>query len=121
DLAMHPLIGWEETASGINAADWLTTVAPAAAVVYRTSSLVNQLIAAKAGIGLAILPCYLGDPEPDLARAIAGPVPELGSELWMVTHSDLKRTARVRAFFDEVGEGIAADRALIEGRASVAG
>jgi DNA-binding transcriptional LysR family regulator len=121
DLATHALIGWEETASGINAADWLNAAAPAAAVVYRTSSLVNQLIAAKAGIGLAMLPCYLGDPEPELARAIAEPVPDLTSELWMVTHSDLKRTARVRAFFDEVGEGIATDRALIEGRQPIAG
>jgi len=94
----------------------LNAAAPAAAVVYRASSLVNQLIAAKAGIGLAMLPCYLGDPEPDLARAIADPVPELTSELWMVTHSDLKRTARVRVFFGRGRRGIAADRTLIEGR-----
>lgn len=116
DLALHALIGWEEGASGINAADWLAAAAPAAAVVYRTTSLVNQLVAVKAGIGLAVLPCYLGDPEPDLARAFPEPVPELSRELWIVTHSDLKRTARVRAFFDQVGEGIATDRALIEGR-----
>jgi hypothetical protein len=44
-------------------------------------------------------------------------VPELARELWIVTHTDLKRTARVRAFFDMVGDGLAADRALFEGRA----
>jgi DNA-binding transcriptional LysR family regulator len=115
-LSEHALIGWEEAAVGINAADWLAALAPASAFVYRTSSLVNQLVAAKAGIGLAVLPCYLGDPEADLARALPGPVPELALELWIVTHTDLKRTARVRAFFELVGEGIAADRALIEGR-----
>jgi hypothetical protein len=43
-------------------------------------------------------------------------VPELAGELWIVTHSDLKRTARVRAFFDIVGEAIASERALFEGR-----
>jgi len=117
DLAVHPLIGWEEGAAEINAADWLTSVAPVSAVIYRTNSLVNQLLAVKAGIGLAVLPCYLGDPEPDLARALVDPVPQLARELWIVTHLDLKRTARVKAFFEFIASGIAEDRALLEGRA----
>ncbi len=119
DLAKHNLIGWEEGVGGINAADWLAEVAPAAAVVYRTNSLVNQLEAARAGLGAAVLPCYLGDPEMELVRALPGaPVPALARELWIVTHQDLQRTARVRAFFDAVIAGIAADRTLIEGALS---
>jgi DNA-binding transcriptional LysR family regulator len=117
DLKAHPLIGWEETTTGITAAEWLSATAPQSAFAYRTSSLVGQLHAAKAGIGLAVLPCYLGDLEPELARALPDPVPELARELWIVTHTDLKRTARVRAFFDVVGDGLAADRALFEGHA----
>src|SRR5919106_1297080 len=116
DLKAHPLIGWEASTTGIKAAEWLNGIAPDPAFVYRTSSLVNQLHAAKAGIGLAVLPCYLGDLEPELARALPDPVPELARELWIVTHSDLRRTARVRAFFDVVGAGLAAERALFEGR-----
>jgi molybdate transport repressor ModE-like protein len=116
DLGAHALIGWDETAAGIVAADWLGRSAPAQAFVYRTSSLVNQLSAAKAGIGLAVLPCYLGDPEPDLTRALPQPVPELTGELWIITHADLKGTARVRAFFDLVGEGLARERDMLEGR-----
>jgi DNA-binding transcriptional LysR family regulator len=116
DLAAHALIGWE-AAVGINSAEWLAAAAPASAVVYRTNSLINQLAATKAGIGLAVLPCYLGDPEPTLVRALSKPVPELARELWIVTHNDLRRTARVRAFFDVVGEGLASERALFEGRA----
>lgn len=116
-LAAHALIGWEEGASGIKAADWLSAIVPSSSIVYRTSSLVNQLVAARAGMGLAVLPCYLGDPEPQLRRALAKPVPDLSRELWIATHTDLKATARVRAFFEVVGEGIAADKALIEGTA----
>ncbi len=116
DLARHPLIGWEEGTTGINAADWLAEAAPASAVVYRTSSLVNQFVAARAGIGLAVLPCYLGDPEAGLRRALPdGPVPALARELWIVTHQDLRRVGRVRAFFDAVAQGVERDRALIEG------
>ena len=110
------MIGWAEDARGIAAADWLAGAVPEQQVVYRSSSLVNRLVAAKAGIGLAVLPCYLGDPEPDLVRAVEGPIPELSTELWIVTHSDLKNTARIRAFFDVVCEGLARARSILEGR-----
>lgn len=118
DLASHPLIGWEEGTAGVNAARWLAEAAPAEAVVYRTGSLVNQMVAARAGVGLALLPCYLGDPEPGLARAAPDPIADLSRELWIVTHRDLRNTARVRAFFDAVAHGVQADRALIEGLAA---
>jgi DNA-binding transcriptional LysR family regulator len=100
----HGLIALPENTTGIKAAEWLSATAPRSAFVYRTSSLVGQVHAAKAGIGLAALPCYLGDLEAELARALPAPVPELARELWIVTHTDLKRTARVRAFFDVVGD-----------------
>lgn len=116
DLRNQPLLGWEQTATGIRAADWLARAAPSTAFVYRTNSLVNQLIAAKASIGLALLPCYLADREPGLVRALNAPLPELAGELWIVTHADLKSTARVRAFFDVVGDGLARERGLFEGR-----
>jgi DNA-binding transcriptional LysR family regulator len=116
DLGRHALVGWEETAGGIMAADWLNRMAPDDAFVYRTNSLVNQFTAAKAGIGLALLPCYLGDEDEGLVRALSDPVPDLVGELWLVTHADLKRTARVRAFFDIVGEGLARERDLFGGQ-----
>jgi len=116
ELARHACIGWAATATGIQAADWLAQVAPASAFVYRTNSLVNQLVAAKAGLGVALLPCYLGDGEPDLTRALRAQLAELAGELWIITHVDLKSTARVRAFFDVIGEGLASERELFEGR-----
>jgi DNA-binding transcriptional LysR family regulator len=115
DLAGHALIGWDEAAFGIRAANWLEQAAPAEAFVYRTNSLLNQAAAAKAGIGLALLPCYLADGDPGLTRALPDVVPELSGELWIITHADLKATARVRAFFDLVGEGLARQRDLFEG------
>lgn len=115
-----PMIGWEAGVTGINTAEWLSRHGADDSFVYRTSSLVNQLVAAKEGIGIAVLPCYLGDPEPDLVRLVPGPVPALDRELWIVTHADLRRTARVRAFFDVVGEGIAAARALLAGKGEAA-
>lgn len=115
EVNRHALIGWEETTTGIGAADWLSRAAPLEAFVYRTNSLVNQLVATRAGMGLALLPCYLADRETGLTRALREPIAELDGELWIVTHADLKRTARVRAFFDSVGGGLARERELFEG------
>ncbi|MGG1946491.1 LysR family transcriptional regulator [Trinickia sp. NRRL B-1857] len=120
-LAEHALIGWDEGVSGIQAAQWLAQAAPEDAVVYRTNSLVNQLVAARAGIGLALLPCYLGDTEAGVVRAMPEPVPDLEGELWIVALADLKNTARVRAFFDVVGDGLSREHALFEGRGGVVG
>ena len=118
DIGHHPLIGWDEAAPRFGAADWLEQIATVDAFVYRTASLVNQLLAVKAGVGLAVLPCYLGDPEPDLARAFAKPIPELAAELWIVTHADIRNTTRVRAFFDFICDRLARQRDLFEGRSS---
>src|SRR5437773_1894151 len=113
----RPESGWLRRPSGwkMRRSPSVATL-PVATTVYRTTSLVNQCTAAKAGIGLALLPCYLGDEDSDLVRALPGPVPGLAGELWIVTHADLKRTARVRAFFDIVGEGLAREHNLFEGR-----
>jgi DNA-binding transcriptional LysR family regulator len=114
-LADGPVIGWHSDAEGIHAGTWLESEVPPAAIVYRSNSLINQLSAAKAGIGLAVLPCYLGDPEPGIARALSKPIPALARELWIVTHKDLKATARVRAFLDLVGAGLLAHKRLFAG------
>ena len=115
-LERHALIGWEDGTTDIQAAEWLSDAAPEAAFVYRANSLVNQLVAARLGIGLALLPCYLGDDDETLVRAMREPVSDLEGELWIVAHPDLKGTARVRAFFDVVGEGLSRERPVFEGR-----
>lgn len=58
-----------------------------------------QVAAAKGGLGIAILPCVLGDAEPGLVRASALK-PTKAWEIWLLTHSDLRKTARIRAFMD---------------------
>lgn len=117
NLGQRSLVGWEEGTVGIAPADWLARKAPPEAFVYRTNSLVNQLLAAQAGIGVALLPYYLGDPASGVVRVLESPIAELTGELWIVTHTDLRNTARVRAFFDVVGEGLARERELFEGNA----
>ena len=113
NFARHAVIGWDEPAR-IVASDWIAERVPAERIVYRSNSLVNQLMAARAGVGIALLPCYLADQDAGVRR-ISPVLPDLGSELWIVTHQDLKNTARVRAFLGVIGDAIAAQRRSFEG------
>ncbi|MEO8062692.1 MAG: LysR family transcriptional regulator [Pseudomonadota bacterium] len=108
------VIGWEEPAR-IVAGDWIAANVPSDRIFYRSNSLVNQLMAVRAGIGIALLPCYLADAD-DGIRRITGVLAEPASELWIVTHKDLRNTARIRAFLTVIGDAIVAARRSFEGQ-----
>jgi DNA-binding transcriptional LysR family regulator len=115
NFARHSVIGWDEP-SRIVVGDWIAANVPAGRIGYRSNSLVNQLMAVRAKVGIALLPCYLADAD-DGVRRISGVLPDLASELWIVTHQDLKNTARIRAFLGVIGDAIAARRRSFEGQA----
>ena len=66
------------------------------------------------GLGRRSCPAFLGDVSPALIR-LAPPLAELEAGLWILTHSDLRRSARVRAFMDFAGAEMAKQRRLLEG------
>lgn len=83
--------------------------------VYRTNSITAAHAAARAGIGLAALPCVLADCDPELVRATSLPE-EFMLDLWLLTHEDLRNTARVRNFLDFMAAALTTDADLLEGR-----
>lgn len=115
NFARHGVIGWEEP-SRVIAAEWLASHVPPERIHFRSNSLVNQLMTVRAGLGIALLPCYLGDRDEGVRR-ISAVLPDLTSELWIVTHQDLKNTARIRAFLGVIGDAVVAARRQYEGRA----
>lgn len=60
------------------------------------SSLDAIVAAAHAGLGLVMLPTYVGDPDPALRR-IEPADPRHMADLWLLCHPDLRHTARVQA------------------------
>lgn len=111
----HLLIGFDESLGQIGPARWLDRHGSGARTVYRSQSLVHMASAARAGIGLALLPCFLADAEPTLQRLfIADGEAETG--LWLLTHEELRHTARVRAFLDFVAPRLVARRKLFDPR-----
>ena len=77
-------------------------------------SLMVQLEACKAGMGLGMLPCFLGDPDPALKR-LSQPEPNANFVLWLLTHRDMRTNARIRTFTDFIASALKSHRPLLEG------
>ena len=85
--------------------------------LLRTNPIAAAIAATKAGMGLAPLPCGLADLEPDLVRVAALPE-DFTLDLWLLTHEDLRQTARIRAFLDFMAKELAKEASVLEGRSS---
>ncbi|MCI0753692.1 LysR family transcriptional regulator [Teichococcus vastitatis] len=87
-----------------------------ARIAGRFDSVQALVLAVRAGLGIAHLPCFAGDASPDLRR-LAPPEPGLATELWLLTHPDLRHTPRIRVMLDHLADEIASLRGRIEGAA----
>jgi DNA-binding transcriptional LysR family regulator len=106
-------IGWQDEAYNRM---MVTGSFPKARIRHRVDDMQTMRAMARAGLGLAMLPCYMADPDPGLVRAMPEPVTDKGLDLWILTHPAVKRVARVRAFTEFISRTIVADRDLFEGR-----
>jgi DNA-binding transcriptional LysR family regulator len=84
----------------------------------RASRMSLQLEAIRAGAGLGILPCFVGDADPDLVR-LTPPIADLtpSEDRWLLVHPDLRNVPRVRAAIEWIRAEFKAGRAALEGRA----
>ncbi len=99
DPAMQPWVLPDDSLSALPAALWAAERRLDRRAAFRANSLLAMRAAAAEGLGLVILPCYVGDAEPRLVR-LGDPLPELEGALWLLAHPDLRRVARVRAVLD---------------------
>ncbi|QQQ02065.1 LysR family transcriptional regulator [Lysobacter enzymogenes] len=101
-------------------AQWLRRMQYDRRAVFSANSLLGLREAAVAGLGLTVLPCYLGDGERGLVR-VGDPVEAMGADLWLLQHPDLRRTERVRALAEALREGVRALQPDLSGRAGPIG
>ncbi len=64
--------------------------------------------------GLSILPCYLGDGDPDLVR-VSNPLAEASVTMFLLVHQDLRNVPVVRAMMDEVIDLYESHRHILRG------
>ena len=116
-VAAAPWIGFGEHYAPPRAKRWLDEAVGPRRQACRIDSVLGMAEAAAAGVGAAILPCFLGDRHPGLVR-VGAPLADLDVDLWILTHADLRHSARVRAFMEVAGAELVKMRKALEGDVS---
>jgi DNA-binding transcriptional LysR family regulator len=99
EIAQHAVIAFEGQIAESRPARWFHSYAAAANIVARSKSMLSTLSAVKTGIGLALLPHHIGQPEEELVRVLELPA-DLKQPMTLLVHPDLRNVPRVQAFFD---------------------
>lgn len=105
DILNHRWIGFIDAPRATPIGVWFDKLTDSANICLRCDSFVAARIAAESGIGLALLPHFLGDTSQKLIKLDA-PKPEMKTGLWLLTHPDLVRSARVHAFIEHFSEAL---------------
>jgi DNA-binding transcriptional LysR family regulator len=114
DLAGHDVVGYDPDAGFIPGGKWLSRASAGARVVLKCDQILSALAASAAGLGVTVLPCFVGDSEPTVER--------LGNEvverepLWLVVHPDLLNATRVRLVVDMLNQIFERDRRRLGGK-----
>jgi DNA-binding transcriptional LysR family regulator len=98
----------------IKAVKFVQEHVPPERIAYKVNTVLGLAEAVESGLGIGHLPCFIGDARPGLVR-LAPPKPEFAADLWLLTHPDLRHSARVRIFLDFLAAEIAKLRRFIGG------
>jgi len=83
-------------------------------VPFRTSDADGQIVAVRQGLGIATLPCFIGDADPLLAR-VPGTGLHMYGTVWLLTQGETRKTKRVRLFTEFASRRLAAYAPLLAG------
>lgn len=96
DLDGHVFVGLDGNKRG-PFENWLRANAKPDQIVFRTSEARVALDAVRAGVGMGFGLCWDAESGEDLVEMVP-PIDEWAAPLWIVTHVDLHRTAKVQSF-----------------------
>lgn len=113
ELKQHAIVSTDDSLSHITVNRWMRQYTSEARITFCGTSVMTMFAAARQGFGLSPLPCWLGDADPELIQ-IFPPIDGITTALWLLTHRDLRHTARVRVFMETMAESIAGDPRLLE-------
>lgn len=84
---------------------WMRRTFPRANIVLTADTIMGLANAAAQGLGVALLPSYVGDRHKDLVRLDYEPE-NAGNGLWVITHPDLANAARIHTVMDFIAEAL---------------
>lgn len=87
---------------------------PKGNISFRSNNLITLASAVRQGFGIGAYSCIMGDEDPNLVR-LFGNMAVFSSDIWLVTHAELRRSARIRAMFDFLSDVFIRHAAAFEG------
>ncbi|MBI5259204.1 MAG: LysR family transcriptional regulator [Burkholderiales bacterium] len=82
---------------------WRRRVYPQVVPALRCNSILAVAQAVRCGVAIGVAPRFLLQGQPEVV-ALTGDEPALDTELWLLTHPDVRHLRRVKVFFDFVRE-----------------
>lgn len=98
-LKHHFHIGFDEHTAQTPQVKYLESLFGQDRVRHRSNSHMEILEATRAGIGCGVFCCFLAAQHRDLRRILRQQIYH-DREIWLVTHADVHRSARIRTLFD---------------------
>jgi DNA-binding transcriptional LysR family regulator len=99
EMKHHPFIGGGGGNLWIHYQAWLQALGLESQVAMHHATSGGLLSGVRSGFGIAVLPCVVGDADPDLVRCVP-PRSDHPRTLWLLTHERCRHTPRVRAVID---------------------
>lgn len=97
DYAQHRFVAHDDEASRAPFFQWLSTHVPRENVKFRSTDNRAMELAIRAGAGIGFMTVSDAESHANMVQ-VAPPRDEWRAALWLVTHVDLHRTAKVQAF-----------------------
>lgn len=95
DLYSHQFVDYIDELVEISTVRWLAEAMSHPPSAFRSTSLVAQYHSAVTGMGIAMLPTFVGEPDARLVRVLPHEI-RVMREFWLTVHNDIEHITRVR-------------------------
>lgn len=114
NLSDYPWLAPDESLSHLSSTRWLQDQGLLNKAVLTSNSRLNLEYAAGEGLGLVVLPCYVGDRSEKLKR-VCPPIKDFDTELWLLYHPELRSVRRVSEFIETIYRLLLPFKPLLDG------
>ena len=97
NIGQHRFVGATEDTPRAPYFRWLADTVPDSAITFRVSSMSAAKEAVLAGVGIGFVASWDNNRTDDLVEMLP-PLEDWTAKIWLVTHMDLHRTAKVQSF-----------------------
>ncbi len=114
DLHQRPIIGYVPDLIYSDELRYLREIDVDLTADFTSSSINIQHAMTRAGLGIAVLPCFMGLQDNSLTPVLVDDV-SITRSLWVVVHQDLRRIARIAAVIEWLVETVEANVNTLRG------